>query len=295
MYEQCPLRYRLYYINRLRPTYQWIESFVGARVHESLEYLYVRLKVREIIPLSEVVQFYYRRWEQSWNGNVRINQKEYNREWYRRYGEKCLRRYYIQHYPFLEPGTQIVEVEWPFQIVLDTEQQYRMRGHVDRLTRRDDNSYVVHDYKTSPRVPNRGVLERDLQPGVYQLAVSKLFPEAKQVTVSWHYLASQQELRPSLSMHQLVRFQQKLIQQIEAVENDTEFAPRPTRACHTCEYQEMCPAQSHAQDQRKFLHPPPWLRQESCPVTKDKQPSQPSVGAEAAPGTATAEARDPSL
>lgn len=244
LYEQCPLRYRFYYIERLRPTYQLVESFVGARVHESMEYLYVHLKNQDLRPVADVIQFYSRRWEQMWSSTVQIVNQRRNREWYRRYGEKCLRRYYVQHYPFLEPGIHMIEVEWPFQIVLGPEGRYRMRGHVDRLTRRDDNSYVVHDYKTSQYVPRKGMLARDLQPGVYQLAVRETFPEARKVSVSWHYLASQQEIRPTLSANQLDRLRTKLVRRIDKIEQDQEFSPRPTKYCRNCEYKQICPAQN---------------------------------------------------
>lgn len=244
LYEQCPLRYRYYYVERLRPVHQWVESFVGARVHESMEFLYRHLKEQTLLPVSDIIQFYIRRWEQMWSSAVQIFNKRRNREWYRRYGEKCLRSYYVQYYPFLEPGSHIIEVEWPFQIVLGAEGRYRMQGHVDRLTRRDDNSFVVHDYKTSQRVPRKGALSKDLQPGVYQLAVRKMFPEAQRVMVSWHYLASQKELRPTLSCSQLDRLQAKLVEKIDRIEQDKELAPRPSRACQSCEYKMICPTQN---------------------------------------------------
>ncbi|TNE50397.1 MAG: PD-(D/E)XK nuclease family protein [Deltaproteobacteria bacterium] len=281
LYEQCPQRYWYYYVDRLRPTYQLVESFVGARVHESMEYLYLHLKAQELPPVSEVLRFYYKRWEQHWNGTIRIHHQKRGREWYRRYGEKCLRRYYVRHYPFREPGSHIIEVEWPFEIVLDQSGDYRMRGHVDRLNRNDDDSFIVHDYKTSPRIPAKQKLLHDLQPGVYQLAVSKIFPEAKKVMVSWHYLATQKEIRPNLSMHQLDQLQQQLIRQIGKIENDTHFAPQPSRACRTCEYRQVCPARDEvdrillASSPRDAYVPdgPPLLRQEARPTSATpKQP-----------------------
>lgn len=281
LYEQCPQRYWYYYVDRLRPIHQMVESFVGARVHESLEYLYLHLKAQELPPVSDVLRFYFRRWEQKWSNTIRILNRKRGREWYRRYGEKCLRRYYVGHYPFREPGSHILEVEWPFQIVLDQRGQYIMRGHVDRLNRHDDDSFTVHDYKTSPRIPAKKKLLHDLQPGVYQLAVSKIFPEAKKVMVSWHYLATQKEIRPTLSMSQLDQLQQQLIRQIEKIEGDSDFAPQPSRACRTCEYRQVCPARDEVDRLLLTSSPrdayvpngPTLLRQEACSKpSPSKQP-----------------------
>lgn len=242
LYDQCPLRYRYYYIDYVRPASQSIESFVGSRVHESLEYLYQHLKISELLPIAEVVAFYCRRWEQQWHRFVYIAYPQRNREWYRQYGEKCLRRYYVWHYPFWNPDTHIVDIEWPFTFFLDPERNYKMHGHVDRLMWRNDNSYIIYDYKTSPQIPTQRVLARDLQPGVYQLAVNKIFPEARRVMVSWHYVALQKEVRPTLSEHQLELLQLRLVEKIDIIEQDRDYLPKPSPLCRQCEYRENCTA-----------------------------------------------------
>jgi len=39
-FEQCPARFKFIYLDRIRKPFEGIESFVGRRVHETLEFLY---------------------------------------------------------------------------------------------------------------------------------------------------------------------------------------------------------------------------------------------------------------
>jgi RecB family exonuclease len=242
MFEQCPLRYRYHYVERARNLIQTIESFVGARVHETLEYLHSRLHEGCLLPISDVVTDYRRRWENKWHRSIRITRASYHRDWYRKYGEKCVRHYYSRHYPFQQDGETTIAIEWSFNISLSEESGYRMKGHVDLLSKQEDDSFIVHDYKTTPIVPRLKRLVRDPQPGVYQLAVQQSFPEARKVTASWHYLATKRELHPTLSARQLNQLKCLLIQKIDQIEETSDFAPRTSPACHSCEYKEQCPA-----------------------------------------------------
>lgn len=242
LYDLCPLRYYFYYVERDKSQLQHIESFVGNLVHDALQHLYQSLEEGYLMPIGDLVMYYRKRWELDWHRHVRISDPLHGREWYRRYGEKCLRRYYTHHYPFQEPGVEVIGVEWNFQITLDHKKSYQMRGQLDRLSRREDGCYIVHDYKTGQYVPALHKLLGDLQPGVYQLAVRKTFPDAKQVLVQWHYVSCRRDLKPTLSSEELDHLQDKLIERIEHLEETQTFPPTPSPACRWCEYQHRCPA-----------------------------------------------------
>jgi putative RecB family exonuclease len=43
-YENCPMQYRLRYVDEVAiPPRESVEAYLGKRVHEALEYLYVRV------------------------------------------------------------------------------------------------------------------------------------------------------------------------------------------------------------------------------------------------------------
>lgn len=242
LFEQCPLRYRYHYVERIKSLLQTIESYVGMRVREAIEYLHLHIQNQTLLPVSEVVTHYRLRWESLWDSTIRISHPQQGREWYRRYGEKCVRHYYTSQYPFQLPGEVAFDVEWSFEFPLREDRPYKMRGHIDRLTKNEDESLTVHDYKTSPFVPKLRTLLRDVQPGVYQLAVQKLHPDAPRVNVSWHYLARNRKLHPTRTETQLERLQCLLIQKIEKIEQAKVFEPQTSPACFSCEYRDTCPA-----------------------------------------------------
>ena len=262
LYALCPLRYHFQYIERRKPSYQHIESFVGCRVHDTLEYLYHQLAGGKKPSISEVLGHYRREWETHWTRQVEVSQSLYGREWHRRFGEKCLRRYYVGFYPFEEPEVEMIGVEWKFLLTLQGEgREYRLQGQLDRLARHRDGTYLVYDYKTTKYVPPLHKLRMDIQPGVYQMAVHHAFPDAQSVQVHWYYLAAQRELQPTLSPPELATLQEVLLKQLHIMEDDTVYTPQISPACRWCDFKTECPAyqaqKARQAEQRRYL-PDDW-------------------------------------
>ncbi len=263
LYELCPKRYQFQHIDRIKTETQHIESYVGCRVHEALEHLHKLLDAGQLPSISDLLGYYWRRWEILWNNQIEMSQSPNGREWHRRFGEKCLRRYYTYFYPFHTPDIALIGLEWKFQITLQGEQgMYRMRGQLDRLSRHTDGTYIIHDYKTAKYVPSYRKLQSDIQPGVYQLAVQHTFPDAHHIEVLWFYLASQRELNPTLPQQAVAALERSLIQRIEEIEVCTEFVPRLSPACRFCDYKQHCPAYqeqrfSQGAERRRYL-PTEW-------------------------------------
>ena len=245
MYQLCPLRYRFRYIDQLKPSIQHIESFVGCRVHESIEYLYECIKEDNLLSIGQLVTYYRKEWELQWSRSLRFTHPEHGREWYRRFGEKCLRHYYATNYPFEDKSLQWFQEEWSFLISLDRNANYQLRGQLDRLEQKDEAHFIIHDYKTAKYVPSLEKLNQDIQPALYQLAVWKTFPEAKTVEVQWHYLAARRTLSPSLSKKELDQFNTVLFERIDQIEKSRKeqvFEAKPSPVCRWCDYQNFCPA-----------------------------------------------------
>ncbi|MCK6508444.1 PD-(D/E)XK nuclease family protein [Myxococcota bacterium] len=263
LYELCPKRYQFQHIDRIKTETQHIESYVGCRVHDALEHLHKLLDAGQLPSISDLLGYYWRQWELLWSNQIEMSQSPNGREWHRRFGEKCLRRYYTYFYPFHTPEIALIGLEWKFQITLQGEQRiYRMRGKLDRLSRHIDGTYIIHDYKTAKYVPSYHKLQSDIQPGVYQLAVQHTFVDAHHIEVLWFYLASQRELNPTLPQHALAALERSLIQRIEEIEACTEFVPRLSPACRFCDYKQHCPAYqeqrfSQGAERRRYL-PTDW-------------------------------------
>ena len=104
------------------------------------------------------------------------------------FGQKCLTNYFKRYQPFDQAVTLATELKVNF--ALDAGGRYRVTGFIDRLDRRADGAYEVHDYKTSASAPDEAKLRTSRQPGFYHLAVTEKFSDADPVELVWHYPAT---------------------------------------------------------------------------------------------------------
>ena len=98
-FEQCPLKFKFRYIDRLTPDFdQSIEGFLGNQVHNILEWIY-RNSERDF-ELDEIIQNYLINWNKEFNPNIKIVKQEYDSEYYFNKGIRFLINYFLKHSPF---------------------------------------------------------------------------------------------------------------------------------------------------------------------------------------------------
>ncbi|MFQ5877565.1 MAG: RecB family exonuclease [Acidobacteriota bacterium] len=241
-FENCPLQYRYRYVDRIPRDVESIETFVGKRVHEVLEWLYRDLLEGRCPSLERLVARYHGTWETHFSERVRIVRTENSVAHYRRLGERCVVDYDRRYRPF-DQGTT-VGVEERVSLCLDGAERYRLRGYIDRLTRVAPGTYEIHDYKTSGSLPSERALRGDRQLSLYQMAVQQRFPDARDVRLVWHYLVFDQELTSRRSPADLEAHRVRTIRLIDTIEAAREFPPRESALCRWCEYRDICPTQA---------------------------------------------------
>jgi len=242
-YEACPYRYKLAYIDKIEAETEGIEAFTGSRVHDALEKLYRDLKVTRLNSLEDLLAFYHEVWEKNWNGVIQIFRKQYGAEDYRRLGEKCVSDYYKRYHPFDQGRTLGLEEYISFP--LDGEGVYWIRGYIDRLTLLDDSTLEIHDYKTSSRLPTQEDVNSDRQLAFYQIGVEGKWQDIRQVTLLWHYLSFDAEIRSSRTPEQLQQVRREALELIQTIETDRHFLPKEGPLCDWCDYQRYCPKRRH--------------------------------------------------
>lgn len=238
-YESCPRQYRFRYIDRIPRVEQSIEVYLGLRVHDVLSALYRQLQLGDEPCLADVLQEYHRQWGQHWHNRVKIVKRGRSIEQYRQFGERCLVNYYQAHRPFNHG--QVLGLEYRVATSLDPHGCYKIQGYIDRLVRVGSGCYEIHDYKTSGRLPSQGAIDVDRQLALYHLAVERMWPDAKDVELVWHYLAFGREIRSRRTPNALERLTISTIAVIERIETDAEFRPIKSTLCHWCAYQDICP------------------------------------------------------
>jgi len=242
VFEECRLRYRLKYVDRVRRDLEGVEAFLGSRVHEALESLYRDVIAGRVPPLEEVLDRYHRSWEAQWHGAVLVVNPSLAPEDHRRAGEECLRRYFRRHAPFRADQTLGVEV----RVAVDLPEGPRIEGFSDRVARDPDGWLAIHDYKTSTTLPSQADVDADRQLALYQAGVERLWPGAPGVRLVWHYLRFDERLVSVRSREQMAGTLAEALRRIREIEAEERWEPRVSRLCDWCPYWDLCPEKKHA-------------------------------------------------
>ena len=244
-FEQCPLKYKFQYLDRLDGEEgEGIETFLGSRVHESLEQLYRDAQMGRVLSEEELLKDFSERWKREWTDAVQISNPRLTKAHYVAVGEKALSRYHRRHRPF--DGDQTLGIEERVTLSLDGKGGYRLVGYVDRLAQEGEGRYAIHDYKTSKSLPLQAELDGSRQLALYQIAVQERFPDAKRVRLVWHYVAFDKILESERSPKALEALRRDTMWLIDRIEAEKAFEPVETALCGWCPYQALCPLKSHA-------------------------------------------------
>ncbi len=242
-YRQCPQKFKFHYIDHLSSPTEGIESFMGSRVHETLERLYCGLRYNKVLSLPEVLADYKQRWESEWHDHVQIIREGLTPDDYLYVGEQCLTDYYHRYAPFNQSRT--LGVEYPLRFSLDPSGKYVMQGNVDRLSQPKEDVIWIHDYKAKGFLPTQDTVDADRQLAYYQMGVQQLWPQTKEVVLVWHYLIFDREFHSSRTQASLEALRQETIALIQEIESATTFPPKQSSLCDWCEYRNICPLFRH--------------------------------------------------
>jgi putative RecB family exonuclease len=239
-FENCKKQFEFRYILKIPSESESIEAFVGKRVHEILERLYLFVGRGQIPGVEKVVDRYQKLWEETYDGErVRIVREGTPLTFYRQLGEQCLRGYYARHYPFDEDETLGIEKRVVFP--LDDAGEYQMQGIIDRISRARDGTIEIHDYKTGARVPSQKMLDQDRQLALYQIGLAGEYGDDVPFRLVWHYVAKNQTRTSTRTPEDLATLRTSTIERIDEIQQASEFPPRKIALCNWCEYKARCP------------------------------------------------------
>jgi len=246
-FENCPQQFEFRYVLKIPSTSEGIEAFVGKRVHEILERLYLFVGRGQVPGIEKVVDRYQALWEKTYDGDrVRIVREGTPLSFYRQLGEQCLRGYYARHYPFDEDETLGIEKRVVFP--LDDAGEYRMQGIIDRISRARDGAIEIHDYKTGARVPSQRMLDQDRQLALYQIGLADQYGSEDTFRLVWHYVAKNQTRTSTRTPEDLAELRSTTIERIDEIQEATEYPARKIALCNWCEYKSICPLHVSAEE-----------------------------------------------
>jgi len=232
-FEDCAKKYEYRYLLKIPRDVESIEGFVGKRVHDVLERLYIAIGKGHVPTLPQVLHRYNALFDEHYDAKrVRIVKTENSPDDYRANGEQSLSNYYRRHYPFDADETLGLEEHVVFD--LDETGRYGIQGYVDRISRTRDGTIEIHDYKTSRWVPNQAKIDEDRQLAFYQIGIAGRF--------GGEYVLRNQTRTSTRTPEQLEALRAETVQLIERILAATSFEPRTSPLCGWCEYNDICPA-----------------------------------------------------
>jgi len=260
-FENCPRQYWYQYIGK--PPVErvdTIEAFLGTCVHGTLETLY-RLRLRgRVLSQEEALDAFESAWAKGWSDTIRVVSEELKAGDYKRAGREALASYYRRHAPFDQATTLRLEARvifdldprWslpPASIGGGDDSRYRMQGYVDRIARRGDGTYEIHDYKTSSHLPTQAEADEDRQLALYQIGLQGMWKDVEAVDLIWHYVRFDTDLVSHRTPEQLQGVREACIKVIIDIESrgreEEGFPTNPSALCPWCDFRAICPATRH--------------------------------------------------
>ena len=232
-FEQCPLSFKLHYIDK-QLAEPGLPLRFGKAIHAVLEVL-----VREHVedersgPLSEdrAVELLQEAWAKEELTGVDVFQE----------GVEILQRFVRDQGALDHHDVLALEKEFRLQVG-----PFTVLGFIDRVNRLDDESIEVVDYKTNRMLFTRDEVDTSLQLSLYESAVRRIWPWAKNVKLTFDMLrhgVRQQTERTSEQLDAAIRYVETMGRMTEEA---TEFPPRLNPNCTWCDHTQNCPAYADA-------------------------------------------------
>lgn len=240
VYQNCPRRYQYRYVDKISRQRKTPETVVGVAVHSAFEELYELARGGKVMPLADALAAYEREFAEGWDGAVVEKDERFAKDDWRKVGADCVRLYHEAHAPFDADRTVAIEKRVGFPITVDG-REYRIEGFVDRLALAKDGAFEIVDYKTAKNLPNQEHADADWQLALYELAVRREWPDAKEVRLKWHYVRHGKTLVSVRDEAARARMLADVTALVSRIKHDHEFKTNKTVLCDWCEYKDLCP------------------------------------------------------
>jgi len=246
-YELCPQKYKINYIDKIKKSHEGIEAFMGKRVHEVLDWIFIeRESLGNFFSVDLLLDKYEEFWKKKWHGNIYLamTPKKYKRKNIDKIivynnGVKCLVNFYNRYKPNFNKN--IVETELQCDVEFNG---FKFKGIIDRLDRVDNGIYEIYDYKTGKKPISFTKSISNLQLIIYQLAVESKYKDCKKIILNWYYLKTNEIISVTYSREEINDFKLKIIKKILDIKDDKNYYPRPSMLCEWCHFWEECEIQS---------------------------------------------------
>tara|TARA_Y100000588_G_C14258486_1_gene926566 strand:+ start:1734 stop:2567 length:834 start_codon:yes stop_codon:yes gene_type:complete len=255
-FNNCPLRYRFIYVDRLIKNDESIEAFLGKIIHSCLEWIYHQ-KINNGISyfsLDQITNKFKEYWNDRWHSKIRLFQFRHPKKLshfikqkkmdYFTLGINTLVNYYSIYGPYFNENVSKIEQKVKFKI-----DNFNFIAIVDRIDIIDSKNIKIIDYKTGKKSITEKKMLTNLQMGVYSLAAQSIFPEIERenIILSLLYTRNNKEISIKASEINYDALKNKIIQDVTSIESCKEknnFNPKESSLCNWCYYWNECTSKS---------------------------------------------------
>lgn len=249
---QCPLRYKLRYLDGRREAFRSIESYLGNVVHEVLEWMYARRMEDRTPALDAILDEFAHRWQASWSEEVAVIRVGNDPKDSYRVGREMLTTFY--HQVYIHDLSTTVALEQRLHARLG--EGLAFTGFADRIGRTARGQLFVVDYKTSSREGNGDDFSEGLQAPLYAASVLDRHGDAS-CLAGYHYLRFGTTNWSTVTRESGRTLRDRFTAMARQALLATDFPPRPGVLCAWCGFNRICPAAQVPPQLSGGLNPPP--------------------------------------
>ncbi len=256
LFNSCPLKYKLSYIDKIKKKDEGVESFLGKQVHLTLEWIYKKISSgRSIITIDEIKRTFDGYWTDNVHSNLRlavftknIKRRAELMDYYS-IGLNALAKYSSDHGPHFNHNVLAVEQRIDFMIGC-----YSFGGIIDRIDIDKDNNkkFNIIDYKTGKKRVTEKKFLMDLQMGIYYLGLKSIHPDFEEINLMHYYLVSGEEIKKKISKNnekEYLEYENKITSKVvsnietlnDAIQSNN-FNAKESTLCNWCYYWKECSA-----------------------------------------------------
>ena len=236
-FNQCPMQYRLHYLEGLKESFRSIESYLGNAVHDILEWLYSERDRGSDPDEAKMLDRFADRWQQGIDDTVVVIRIGENPETYLRVGREMLARFHRD--TFARDRSQTVSLEQRLSLRLSDKVVFT--GFADRVGRTERGHLFVIDYKTSRSEGNDSEFSEGLQAPLYAASVLQHHGE-EQALAGYHYLRHGTTHWQQVDTARTLRLVERFLELVSETEAAGDFPARPGILCAWCGFNAVCPA-----------------------------------------------------
>jgi putative RecB family exonuclease len=228
-YQQCPLSYRLQYIDGLEPKAKWYFS-LGETLHKCAEHFFTA-KPPTFPSLKDFLDFYRENW--SSEGWESPDQEAAERA----HGERTLREFWrIHSHDFKVP----LATERLFVVDIDG---VTLTGYVDRIDKLDTGGLSIVDYKSNRDLFTKQYVEKQLQLTLYQIACEQMWDMPVERLTLYHLRSNTPVSCGPHKGKKLTEARRLVVSTAEDIEAGL-FPATENQYC-PCDFPEYCPYYKH--------------------------------------------------